>query len=156
MQSSCAHYVPQCTVQVLRARGKRAVVLPLAFGLPSIVAGWTLSATSTASAVWASTATTTLHSPAHRRLRQALRIQRCTARPLFTRPAWPRRALRSHHHQRTPLYCPCYSTGWAWYANSTAFAAAAASTATTTMRSPAAFHTAGVAVEKATLARRIT
>jgi hypothetical protein len=82
------------TVQALRARGKRAVVLPHAFWLPAIVAGWTFSATSTASAAAASTATTTMHSPAHRRLRQALRRQRCTARPLFTRPAWPRRALR--------------------------------------------------------------
>jgi hypothetical protein len=35
-------------------------------------------------------------------LRQALRRKRCTARPLFTRPAWPRRALRSHDHQRAP------------------------------------------------------
>jgi hypothetical protein len=33
------------------------------------------------------------------RLRQALRRQRCTARPLFTRPAWPRRALRSQDYQ---------------------------------------------------------
>jgi len=41
-----------------------------------------------------------MHSPAHRQLRQALRIQRCTTRPLFTRPAWPRRALRSHDCQR--------------------------------------------------------
>ena len=50
---------------------------------------------STASAAAANTATTTIHSPTHRWLRQALRIQRrCTARPLFTRPAWPRRALR--------------------------------------------------------------
>jgi len=43
-----------------------------------------------------------MHSPTHRWLRQALRIQRCTARPLFTRPAWPRRALRWHDHQRAP------------------------------------------------------
>ena len=35
MQSSCAHHVPHCTVQALRARGKRAVVLPHAFGLLS-------------------------------------------------------------------------------------------------------------------------
>jgi len=43
-----------------------------------------------------------MHSPTHRRLRQALRIQRCTARPLFTRPAWPRLALRSIDYQRSP------------------------------------------------------
>ena len=65
--------------------------------------------------------------PAHRRLRQALRRQRCTARPLFTSPAWPRRALRSHHYQRAPrklsvhvvalcvscppLYCPGSTRG---------------------------------------------
>jgi hypothetical protein len=61
-----------------------------------------LSATSTASAAAASSATTKMRSPAHRRLRQALRRQRCTARPLLTRPAWPRRALRSHDHQRAP------------------------------------------------------
>jgi len=35
MQSSCAHHVPHYTVQALRARGKRAVVLPHAFGLLS-------------------------------------------------------------------------------------------------------------------------
>ena len=58
--------------------------------------------TSTASAAAASTATTTMHSPTHWRLRQALRRQRCTARPLCTRPAWPRRALRSHDYQRAP------------------------------------------------------
>jgi hypothetical protein len=100
--SPCAHHVPHYTAQALRARGKRAVVLPRAFGLPAIVAGWTWCATSTASAAAASTPTTTMHSPAHRRLRQALRRQRCTARPLFTRPASPRRTLRSHdnhaHH----------------------------------------------------------
>ena len=36
MQSSCAHHVPQYNVQALRARGKRAVVLPLAFGLQAL------------------------------------------------------------------------------------------------------------------------
>ena len=67
---------------------------------------------STASAAPATTATTARH----QRRRQALR------RPLFTRPAWPRRALRSHDYQRaprklsvhavvlcalcSPLYCP--------------------------------------------------
>jgi hypothetical protein len=87
-------YAPAASVQ--------SVVLPHAFGLPAIVAGWTWCATSTASAAAASTATTTMHSPTHRRLKQALRRQRCTARPLFTRPAWPRRALRSHDYQRAP------------------------------------------------------
>jgi hypothetical protein len=102
MQSSCAHHAPHYTAQALRARGKRAVVLPHAFGLPAIVAGWTWCATSMASAAAARTATTTMHSPTHRRLRQPLRRQRRTARPRFTRPAWPRRALRSHDHQRAP------------------------------------------------------
>ena len=41
MQSSCAHDVPHYTVQALRAREKRAVVLPNAFGLLASVAGWT-------------------------------------------------------------------------------------------------------------------
>jgi hypothetical protein len=41
MESPCALYVPHYTVQALRARGKREVVLPHAFGLPAIVAGWT-------------------------------------------------------------------------------------------------------------------
>jgi hypothetical protein len=41
MQSSCAHYAPHYYVQALRAREKRAVVLPHAFGLLAIVAGWT-------------------------------------------------------------------------------------------------------------------
>ena len=77
----------------------RAVVLPHAFGLRSIVAGWTWCATSMASAAAARTATTTIHSPTHRRLRQPLRRQRRTARPCFTRPAWPRRVLRSHHQR---------------------------------------------------------
>jgi hypothetical protein len=102
MQSSFAHHTPQYTAQALCAREKRAVVLPHAFGLRSIVAGWTWCASSTASAAAARTATTTTHSPTHRRLRQALRRQRCTARPLFTRPAWPRSALRPHDHQRAP------------------------------------------------------
>jgi hypothetical protein len=104
MQSPCALHVPHFTAQALRARGKRAVVLPHAFGLPAIVAGWAWCATSTASAAAESTATKLIHSPAHRRLKQALRRQRCTctARPLFTRPAWPRRALRSHDYQRAP------------------------------------------------------
>jgi hypothetical protein len=87
-------YAPAASVQ--------SVVLPQAFGLPAIVAGWTWCATSTASVAAASTATKTMHSPTHRRLRQALRRQRCTARPLFTRPAWPRRALRSQDYQRAP------------------------------------------------------
>jgi hypothetical protein len=77
------------------AASAQSVVLSHASGLPAIVAGWTWCATSTASAAAASASTTTMHSPAHRRLRQALRRQRCTARPLFTRPAWPRSALRS-------------------------------------------------------------
>ena len=50
-----------------------------------------LVATSTASAAAANTAKPTMESPTHTWLRQALRIQRCTARPLFKRPAWPRR-----------------------------------------------------------------
>jgi hypothetical protein len=58
-------------------------------------------ATSMASAAAARTATTTMHSPTHRRLREPLRRQGCTARSRFTWPAWPRRALRSHH-QRDP------------------------------------------------------
>jgi hypothetical protein len=41
MQSSCAHNVPHFTVQALRAREKRAVVFPHAFGLLANVAGWT-------------------------------------------------------------------------------------------------------------------
>jgi hypothetical protein len=99
MQSFCAHHVPHYTAQALRARGKRAVVLPHAFGLRSIFAGWTWCATSMASAAEARTATTTMHSPTHWRLRKPLRRQRCTARARFTRPAWPRRALRSHHQR---------------------------------------------------------
>jgi hypothetical protein len=83
VHSPCAHHVPNYTAQALRARGKRAVVLPHAFGLPAIVAGRTLCATSAASAAAASrskhcddndtqpdasaaatsTATTTTHSP---------------------------------------------------------------------------------------------
>jgi hypothetical protein len=100
--SPCAHHALHYTAQALRARGKRAVVLPQALGLPAIFAGWTWCATSTASAAAASTATTAMHSPTHRRLRQALRRQRCTARPLLTRPAWPRRTLCSNDNQRAP------------------------------------------------------
>ena len=96
------HHFPHYTVQALHARGKRAVVLPHAFGLQASIAERTWCATSTASAAAARTATTTMHSPTHRRLRKALRRQRCTARPLFTRPAWLRRALHSHDHQRAP------------------------------------------------------
>jgi hypothetical protein len=102
MQLFGANHATHYTAQALCAREKRAVALPHAFGLRSIVAGWTWCATSTASAAAARTSTTTMHSPAHRRLRQALRRQRCTARPRFTRPAWPRRALRTHDHQRAP------------------------------------------------------
>ena len=41
MQSPYAHDVPHYTIQALRALEKRAVVLPNAFGLRSIDAGWT-------------------------------------------------------------------------------------------------------------------
>ena len=41
MQSYCAHDAPHYTVQALRAREKRAVFLPNAFGLRYIDAGWT-------------------------------------------------------------------------------------------------------------------
>jgi hypothetical protein len=41
MQSSCADDVPRYTVQALRAREMREVVLPHAFGLLASVAGWT-------------------------------------------------------------------------------------------------------------------
>jgi hypothetical protein len=54
---------PPYPVQTLCARGKLSVVLPHAFGLQAIVAGWTWCATSTASAAAA-----------------RLRRQRCTAR----------------------------------------------------------------------------
>ena len=76
MQSFCAHHSPHYTAQALSAREKRAVALPHAFGLRSIVAGWTRCATSMASAAAARTAMTTMHSPTHRRLRQPLRRQR--------------------------------------------------------------------------------
>jgi hypothetical protein len=102
MQSFCAHHSPHYTVQALCALEKRPIALHHAFGLRPIVAGWTWCATSSVSAAAARTATTTMHSPTHLRLRQPLRRQRCTARPRFTRPAWPRRALRSHDHQRAP------------------------------------------------------
>jgi hypothetical protein len=98
LYDSCPHY----TAQALRARGKRAVALPHAFGFPAIAAGWTWCATSPASAAALSTATITMHSPVNRQLRQPLRRQRCTDRPLFTRPAWPRRTLRLYDHQRAP------------------------------------------------------
>jgi hypothetical protein len=62
MQSFCAHHALHYTVQALCAREKRAAALPYAFGLRSIVAGWTWCATSTASAAAARTATTTIHS----------------------------------------------------------------------------------------------
>jgi|AntAceMinimDraft_5_1070358.scaffolds.fasta_scaffold24700_1 hypothetical protein len=93
---------PHYTAQALCARGKRSVVLPHALEFRSIVAGRTWCATRTASAAAARTAKTAMHRPTHRRVRQALRRQRCTARPLFTRPAWPRRALRSHDYQSAP------------------------------------------------------
>jgi hypothetical protein len=104
MQLSCAHHVPHYTVQALRARGKRAVAFPHAFELPAIVAGWTLCATSTASAAAASTTMTTMHGPTHRRLRQGLRHDNDAQPDRFShgRPAWPRRALRSHDHERAP------------------------------------------------------
>ena len=40
MQSPFAHDAPHYYVQALRAREKRAVALPHAFGLLTIVAGW--------------------------------------------------------------------------------------------------------------------
>jgi len=64
-----------------------------------------------------------MHSPTHRWLRQALRIQRCTTRPLFTRPAWPRFALplSSAHFQsqgnlmlRTNTAAPCARGFYFW------------------------------------------
>jgi hypothetical protein len=71
MQSFCAHHAPHYSAQTLCAREKRTVALPQAFRLRFIVAGWTWCATSMASAAAARTATTTMHSPTHRRLRQA-------------------------------------------------------------------------------------
>ena len=111
----CRHHVPQYTVQALRARGKRAVVLPLAFGLPAIVAGWTLSATSTALAVSASTAaantaTTTMHSPTHRWLRQALYARGPRRTPCSHDCQCAPRKLSVHVvvlcASCSPLYCP--------------------------------------------------
>ena len=61
MQSLGAHHAPHYTVytvQALRAREKRAVVLPNAFGLLASVAGWTWCATRMTSAAAARTATT--------------------------------------------------------------------------------------------------
>jgi hypothetical protein len=102
--SPCAHHIPHYTAQALRARGKRAVVLPHAFGLPAIVAGWTWCATSTASCGGSKNCDDTDAQPGA----------------------------------------------------SVAASADATSTATTTMHSPAAFHTAGVAATYATLARLST
>ena len=55
-----------------------------------------------------------MHSPAHQRLQPALRRQRCTVQPLFTRPAWPRRALcvahtiiNAHHVSQACMQSPC-------------------------------------------------
>ena len=78
MQSFCEHHASQYNAQALCAREKRAVVLTHAFGLRSIVAGWTWCANSMASAAAArianndaqpgasaaaiTTATTTMHS----------------------------------------------------------------------------------------------
>ena len=91
MQSSCAHHVPHYTVQAFRARGKRAVILPHAFGLPAIVAGWTWCATNTASAAAASTATITTASTPRATRRRGVRYAR-----------GPRRTLCSHDRQRAP------------------------------------------------------
>jgi hypothetical protein len=63
-------YAPSASVQSCSR-----LTVPHAFGLPAIVVGWTWFATSTALTAAAGTATTTMHSPAHRRLRHALRIQ---------------------------------------------------------------------------------
>ena len=63
MQSFGAHHAPHYTVQALRAREKRAVVLPHAIGLLAIVAGWTWCATSMASAAAARPSTTTMQQP---------------------------------------------------------------------------------------------
>jgi hypothetical protein len=103
VQSPCALYVPNYTVQSLRARGKRAVSrLTSRFRVASYCRRVTWCATSTASAAAASTTTTAMHCPTHRRLRQALRHDNDAQPDRFSRPAWPRRALRSHDHQREP------------------------------------------------------
>jgi hypothetical protein len=81
----CASCPPLYCPRFAPAASVKSVVLPHAFGLPAIVAGWAWCATSTPSAAAASTATTPMHGPTHRRLRKALLRQRCTARPLFTR-----------------------------------------------------------------------
>ena len=62
----CASCSPLYCPGASRPRGKRAVVLPHAFGLPAIVAGWTWCATSTEAR--------------HRQRQQILRRQRYTAR----------------------------------------------------------------------------
>jgi len=46
MQSFGAHHAPHYTAQALCARDKRADDLPHAFGLRSIVAGWTCASLS--------------------------------------------------------------------------------------------------------------
>jgi hypothetical protein len=105
MQSPCALYVPHYIAQTLRARGKRKIShLTSRFRVASYCRRVDLvcdehgiggggkhcddnDARPDASAAETSTATTTMHSPTHRRLRKALQIQRCIFRPLFTRPA---------------------------------------------------------------------
>ena len=94
-------YCPGATRPRQACSQSSSVVLPHAFGLPAIVARWTWCATSTAPAAAESTATTPMHSPAHRlalsgcqlssqggpcvrlarhRRRQKALRQRCTAR----------------------------------------------------------------------------
>ena len=83
MQSPCALYVPHYTAQALRAQAcSQSSYLTLS-GCQLLSQGGP-----------------GVRLARHRRRRKALRRQRCTARPLFTRPAWPRRALRSHDYQR--------------------------------------------------------
>jgi hypothetical protein len=107
-----ASFTPIYCPGVMRPR-KACSRLTSRFGLRSIVAGWAWCATSMASAAAARTATTTMHSPTHRRFRQPLRRQRFTARPRFTRLAWPRRVntTRATKRNRKPYRPDVGKTG---------------------------------------------
>ena len=141
MQSSCAHHIPHYTVQALRTRGKRAVVLPHAFGLPAIVAGWTSSATSTASAAAANTATTVvlcascspLYCPGASRPRQAQSSYLTLSGCQLLSQVGPRvRQVRHRRRQQTLRNQRCKARrirGCDKHCD------------TTTMHSPTAFHT---------------
>jgi hypothetical protein len=161
MQLSCAHHGPHYTVQALRARGKRAVVLPHAFGLPAIQRpAWPRLALRSHDHQRAPrkpnvppTILSRCYVPAASVQSSYLTLSGCK---LFSQGR-PGVRLERHQRRRQALRRQHGICGGGNHCDDKdsqpGTSAAATSTVNTTMHNPAAFHTAGVTATCATLAR---